>query len=153
MIIRRMGGWPAVEWRSSFEEMERLRKQMDRITSAFYGGPESRAMPSGVYPAINLTEEKGNYFVRAELPGVKAQDIDIQATGRNLSISGERKIPSEGENARYHRREREAGRFARAITLPRDITAEKIEAKLLNGILTVTLPKSEAARPRQITIK
>lgn len=153
MIIRRMTDWPAMGWGSSFAEMDRLRRQMDRIAGAFFGDQESRLMPSGVFPAINLTEGKDNYYVRAELPGIKPQDVDIQATGRNLSISGERRIPSEGENARYHRREREAGKFSRVVSLPDEINADKIDAQLLNGILSVTIAKAEAVKPKQITVK
>lgn len=110
-------------------------------------------MPSGVFPAINLTENKDHYYVRAELPGMKSQEIDIQVAGRNLSISGERQIQSEGENARYHRREREAGKFSRIISLPDEINADKIDAHLLNGVLTVTVAKAEAVKPKQITVK
>ena len=94
MIIRRMTEWPAMDWRSSFAEMERLKRQMDRISGAFFGERDSRSVPSGVFPAINLTENADNYYIRAELPGIKAEDIDIQVAGRNLSISGGRQIQS-----------------------------------------------------------
>jgi HSP20 family protein len=102
---------------------------------------------------INLTEDKDSCFIRAELPGVKADELDIQATGNNIAISGERKIASETENARYHRREREAGTFSRMIGLPGDIDADRVEAKLENGILTVVIPKAEAAKPKQISVR
>jgi HSP20 family protein len=105
-----------------------------------------------VFPAINLTEDADNFYVRAELPGIKAEALDIQAVGRNLTISGERTIASEGENVRYHRREREAGKFSRIIGLPRDINPEKVDAKLVNGLLTVSIAKADAAKPKQITI-
>jgi HSP20 family protein len=133
--------------------MERLKRQMDRISSAFFGEREFRPAPSGVFPAINLTENQDNYYVRAELPGMKSEEVDIQIIGRNLSISGERRIRSEGENVRYHRREREAGKFSRVIALPDEINGEKINAQLLNGILTVTIAKAEVVKPKQITVK
>jgi HSP20 family protein len=107
---------------------------------------------AGVFPLINLTEDKDKYYVRAELPGVKGDELDIQVTGKNLAISGERKIAAEGEGARYHRREREAGTFSRMIGLPGEVDADNVEANLENGVLSITVPKAEIAKPRQITI-
>jgi HSP20 family protein len=107
---------------------------------------------AGVYPLINLTEDKDNYYVRAEMPGLKADELSISVTANNLSISGERKIASEGENVRYHRREREAGTFSRILGLPGEVDADKVEANHVNGILTVVIPKAETAKPKQITV-
>jgi HSP20 family protein len=107
---------------------------------------------SGVFPSINITENKDNYFVRAELPGLKAEELDIQVDARTLSISGELTIASEGQNVRYHRRGRDAGKFSRSISLPGDIDSEHVEAKMENGLLTIRIPKSEATKPRQITV-
>ncbi|MCG6536710.1 MAG: Hsp20/alpha crystallin family protein [Syntrophales bacterium LBB04] len=102
---------------------------------------------------MNVTEDKDRYYIRAELPGIKADELDISVTADTLSISGERKFPPEDENAKYHRREREAGRFSRIFTLPGQVNTEKVEAKCSEGILTVFLPKAEAAKPKQITVK
>jgi HSP20 family protein len=79
--------------------------------------------------------------------------LDISVTGDTLSLSGERKIPAEDENAQYHRREREAGKFSRVVTLPSQVDTGKVDARCEDGILTVILAKAEAAKPRQITIK
>ncbi len=152
MIIRRLSGWPGSDWRSSFDEVERMRRQMDRLsevlTGRLSGEPEA-----GVFPLTNLTEDSDNYYVRAELPGVKADDLNISVTGNSLSITGERKIPPEDENAKYHRSEREAGKFSRMMNLPGQIDTARVEAGTADGILTVVLPKSESAKPKQITIK
>ena len=113
----------------------------------------SWVLGAGVFPLINLTEDKDNYYVRAEMPGLKADDISISVANNNLSISGERKIASEGENVRYHRREREAGTFNRIVALPGDVDADKVEANHVNGVLTVVIPKAEAAKPKQITVR
>jgi HSP20 family protein len=102
---------------------------------------------------INLTEDKDAYYIRAELPGVKSDELDIQATGNTVSLSGERKIPEENNGAKYHRREREAGKFSRMVSLSTEIDPAKVDASLTNGILKVVLPKSELAKPRQITVK
>jgi HSP20 family protein len=108
---------------------------------------------AGVFPLVNLTEDKHNYYVRAELPGVKSEDLDIQATGMTVSLAGERKIPAENNGAKYHRRERDSGKFSRMISLSTEIDPDKVEASLVNGIMTITLPKSEKAKPKQITVK
>jgi HSP20 family protein len=122
------------------------------MTSEGAGLPP-RQPARGVFPLLNLTEDKDNYYLRAELPGVKTDELNIEATGNNLSITGERKIAAEDQSARFHRRERDAGRFSRAVTLPGHIDHDKISASMANGMLTVTIPKAESAKPRQIQIK
>jgi HSP20 family protein len=122
---------------------------MDRLLEGLTSqGPRS----AGVFPLVNLTESKDNFYLRAELPGIGSGELDIQATANSVSISGERKIPAEKE-ARYHRRERESGRFSRVVSLPHEINPDQVEAGLVNGVLTVTLPKAEVAKPRQISVK
>lgn len=151
MIYRRLFGMPGWGSRTPYDELDRIRRQFDRMLE---GWPAAglRAARAGVFPPVNLTENRERYFVRAELPGLMAEDLDIQATGNTLSISGERKIPAEQGEVRYHRREREAGRFSRMIAMPGEINPEKIEAKLANGILTVVVGKAEKAKPRQVTV-
>lgn len=152
MIYRRLFGIPTWNVRSPFHELERMRQQMDNLLNRV----SESGLPSlhaGVFPAINLTEDKDTYIIRAELPGISAEDLDIQATGNNLSISGERRIEAERENVRYHRREREAGKFSRAVTLPGDVDANGVSASLVNGILKISVPKAEKAKPKQIKIK
>ena len=151
MIYRRLFNVPTWRFRSPVEELYRLRQQMEQML-------ESAAVPhqreaAGVLPLINLTESKDNYYVRAELPGVKGDELDIQVTANNLAISGERKIAAEEEGARYHRREREAGTFSRMIGLPDEVDTDKVDAKLENGILNVVISKAEIAKPKQITVK
>lgn len=153
MFARRLTNWPGFGWENPFSEMERMRRQIGALSEMMLReGPLRRMGTTGVFPPINLTENNESYFVRAELPGMKSEELDIQVTGKGVTISGERKIPSEGEGVRYHRREREAGRFSRIIGLPGDIDAEKVDAKMVNGMLTITIPKCETAKPRQITV-
>jgi len=148
MIYRRFFNVPTWRVRSPWDELHRMRQQLEQM---FDDAPYQRAS-AGVFPLINLTEDKDNYYVRAELPGVKGEEIDIQVTGKNLAISGERRIVAEKENARYHRREREAGTFSRMIGLPGEIDADKVEANLENGILTIVVAKAEIAKPKQISV-
>ncbi|MFO7708619.1 MAG: Hsp20/alpha crystallin family protein [Desulfobacterales bacterium] len=151
MIYRRFFGLPGFENRNPFSEIENMRRQVERLYQGFMS-PYTRPA-AGVFPLINLTESKDEYTLRAELPGVNSEDLDIQATANTLSLTGERKIPDEKDGARYHRRERESGRFSRVITLPGEINPDKVEAGLVNGVLTVVVPKAEASKPRQITVR
>ena len=152
MIYRRLFGVPTFGARSPFQELDNMRRQFDRVMNLWSGAPQ-RSMGAGVFPLVNVTEDSGKYYLRAELPGVKDDALDIQATSKTLTISGERLISNEGRAAaRYHRREREAGRFSRVLAMPGEIDADRIEAKLENGILTVMIPKAEAAKPRQIKV-
>ena len=151
MIFRRIN-YPSYNLRSTFEDLERMRNDFVRLVDQATGR-SSRATTAGVFPLVNVTQDKDSYFVRAELPGLKAEELNIAVTGNNLTISGERKIPSEGDNVRYHRRERESGSFNRIIALPGDVEVDSVEAGLVDGVLTVTVPKAEVAKPKQITVK
>ena len=148
MIYRRFFNFPTYRIRSPWEELHQMRQQLDRM---FDDSPQQRAS-AGVFPLLNLTEDKNNYYVRAELPGVNGDELDIQVTGKNLAISGERKIAAVEEGARYHRREREAGTFSRMIGLPGEVDTDKVEANLENGILSIVVSKAEIAKPKQITV-
>lgn len=152
MILRRIPDWPRLDWSDPFEELDRMRRQMDRLFEGL-AGRLFREPVAGVFPLVNVTEGNDDYYVRAELPGVGADDLEISVTGSSLSIAGERKIRAEDEQAKYHRREREAGKFSRVISLPGPIDTSKVEARCVDGVLTVVLPKSEAAKPKQISIK
>ena len=152
MIFRRVSNWPAWNYRNQWEEMESLRKQIGALIEGSSGKLFSEPS-AGVFPLMNVTEDNDNYYVRAELPGIKAGELEISVTGDSLTISGERKIPEEQENAKYHRRERESGKFNRIVGLPSQVDTNKVEAGATDGILKVILPKSEAAKPKQITVK
>jgi HSP20 family protein len=147
MIYRRFFNVPTYRIRSPWEELHRMRQQLDQM----FDDTPSQRPSAGVFPLINLTEDKDNYYVRAELPGVKGDELDIQVTGNNLAISGERKIAAQ-EDARYHRREREAGKFSRIIALPGEVDTDKVEASLENGILSIVVSKAEIAKPKQISV-
>jgi len=152
MLIRRLFDNP-VSYRNPFAELDRMRREMDVLSgNLFRTGPQN-VFSAGVFPAINLTEDKDFYYIRAELPGLKPDELDIQATGKSITITGERKIAAENNGAQYHRREREAGRFSRIIELPGEINSEKVDAGLSNGVLTIKISKAEVAKPRQINIK
>jgi HSP20 family protein len=129
--------------------MQRLLDTFNEQRPAVPAGPAG----AGVYPAINITEDNDAYYVSAELPGVKSADMDLNVTANQLTLAGERRISEEAADARYHRREREAGRFSRAVSLPGDIDPDGVKARLVDGVLSVTIPKAEKAKPRQIDVR
>ena len=151
MLYRTSFGVPAWRLRSPFGDLERMRTQLDSLFNAI-GGESGAAIGAGVFPAVNITETTDNYFVRAELPGIKNDDLQLDIKERTLTIAGERKIEKELGEAKYHRREREAGKFSRAIALPGEVDTGNVDASLAEGMLTVRIAKSEKAKPRQIAI-
>jgi HSP20 family protein len=152
MIIRRLSGWPSERFQSPFEELDRMRRRMERLSENLTEGL-LREPSAGVFPLINVTEDDDTFYVRAELPGVTPDELDISVTGDTLTIKGERKIPVEDEKSIYHRREREAGSFSRVINLPTQIDTGKVEARSADGVLTLIMSKAESTKPKQIRIK
>ncbi|MBI9074626.1 MAG: Hsp20/alpha crystallin family protein [Desulfatibacillum sp.] len=131
-------------------ELERMQRTLDYLSK----GPEANLgdVPSaGVFPLTNVSQDKDSFFVYAELPGMEPKDINISITGRTLTLSGERSIVQE-EGASYHRQERKGGKFNRTITLKTDVDVAEVGANFVNGVLIITLPKAEEAKPRQIPI-
>jgi HSP20 family protein len=112
----------------------------------------SSQLLSGWTPAFDVYEDKDNVYVRAELPGMKKEDIELSLHNGSLSISGERKGEENLKEAEVYRSERFFGRFQRTITLPTPVAAEKIKAHYKDGILNVTLPKAEEAKPKHINV-
>jgi HSP20 family protein len=124
---------------------------MERLFDTLSGSAGVRR--SGVFPAINVSEDAEALYVRAELPGMAADDLEITMENETLTISGERKMPAESKEVSYHRREREWGTFSRSFTLNTRVDADKVLARHKDGVLTITLPKAAEARPRQIAIQ
>ena len=107
---------------------------------------------TGWAPALDVQEDKNNYTVRVEVPGLKREDIDVSLQDDALVISGERKSEKVEEGVEVHRQERFYGRFQRALTLPERVAADKVKADYKDGVLTVTLPKTEEAKPKKIDV-
>jgi HSP20 family protein len=103
-------------------------------------------------PALDVHEDKDQFTVNLELPGLKREDINVHLEDGTLVISGERKAETVAEGTEVHRRERYYGKFSRALTLPTAVTPDKVKASYKDGILTVTLPKAEEAKPKQIDV-
>lgn len=106
----------------------------------------------GVFPAVNVFQDKDGYVVRVEVPGVPPDKISIENHGQTLTVSGAREMnPVEG--ASYHRRERDAGKFSRSLTLPNNLDLSAAQAHYKHGVLTIRVPLKEAAKPRQIEVQ
>ena len=148
----RLFGFPGASMFDAFSRLDRMSREMDRLSRALFGDRSRHLSRQSVFPAVNITEDRDKYYVRAELSGIQVDDVRIEATGRNLTIAGERKIADEDDRTKYHRRERQAGNFSRIVALPGEFDADRIEARLVDGLLTVVLPKPEAAKPRLITV-
>lgn len=125
-------------------DWNRLRDEMER---AFSGGDGSMA-----HPAINLWEDDDNLFVETEVPGLELGDLEIFVNGGDqLTIQGERKQPN-GKIGSWHRQECSYGKFSRMVRLPSDVDADRVAAEFVDGVLSLTLPKKEEARPRRIEV-
>ncbi|MCD6475445.1 MAG: Hsp20/alpha crystallin family protein [Anaerolineaceae bacterium] len=135
---------------STNDEFDRMRSEMDKIFR-LVSSPSLHA-PAG-YPAVNTWADKDKIIVNAELPGVQETDIDISIEGDTLTISGERKPLDLQEGAVYHRQERGSGKFTRVLKMPYQVDPEKVDALLKNGVLEVKLERSEADKPRLISVK
>lgn len=106
---------------------------------------------AGTFPPVNVREDRDQLYVEAELPGLNQDDLEVLVEGDQLTLRGERKPAA--DEGRWHRQERGFGRFQRTFTLPVAVDADKVEARLEHGVLFLTLPKSEAAKPRKIAVK
>jgi HSP20 family protein len=140
---------------SPFRHLSLLRHEIDRLFDSPLNAlsSDSQQFLSGWAPAVDLHEERDHLVLRAELPGMKKEDIDISLHGDVLTLSGERKEEKEYEKAETYRSERFLGKFQRIFTLPVAVDANKVQASYRDGILTVHLPKSEEAKPKQIDVK
>jgi HSP20 family protein len=150
MLVRR--NWPSrPAFDDTFADLEQLRREMHR----WFDNPSrgEGSVGAGVFPPMNVTQDADNFYVRAEVPGIDASQLSISAVKNRVSIAGRREIPNEHERVSYHRKERPEGSFNRTLTLPTELDVERIDARYTDGILTLQLPKAEAAKPRLISVK
>jgi HSP20 family protein len=136
--------------------VNRLRQEMDRVVNEVFAPMANEVnawfQPGTGGPRLNVWEENDTFYAEAEVPGLRQEDIDVSVIGKQLTIKGKRESAPENKETVFHRRERVVGEFVRAVTLPAEIDAEKVSATLNGGVLTVTLPKAEAAKPRKINV-
>jgi HSP20 family protein len=137
-----------------FRELSTLRDEMDRLWEHFFGElPTLEPVRREWAPSLDVSETKNNIVVKAEVPGLEPKDIDISLTGGVLTIKGEKKQEKEEKDENYHRIERSYGTFTRSVRVPQEVQSDKIEATYKDGVLKITLPKSEEAKKKEIKIK
>jgi HSP20 family protein len=136
-----------------------FRSDVDRLFDEFFGRGNSGtglakagANQSVWAPAVDVSEDADNFVVHAELPGLKPADIDIELESNVLTLKGQRSFERKGEQQNYHFVERSYGSFYRSFTLPRNVDPNGIQASFEDGVLTISIPKAEAAKPRKVQI-
>lgn len=154
MTRREEGFW------SPLQQLNQLRNEIDRLFGSPLSPLEGMLEPAttslfeGWSPSLDLYEEKEKFIVRAELPGMKKEDIEVTASGDTITISGEKKHEEEVKEGKdNYRSERFFGRFQRSITLPAAVDVSKIEAHYKDGVLSLAVPKAEEAKRKQIEVK
>ena len=136
-------------------EIQTMRSLMDRFfDEPFLNASQLWSQRGENFPLpLDLLEEEGQYVVKASLPGINPEDVEITLSDNILTIKGESKGESENNQSNYHVRERHFGSFMRQITLPMPVNSEQVEATHENGVLTLHLPKSEAVKPKRISVR
>ena len=133
------------------QRMERLFDEM--VGRGLWRTSEERPLRGSWVPAVNILERQDAMLITADLPGLKAEDVEVTVEDGTLSIRGERKLEETSEGESYHRVERLYGVFERTFTLPNSVDVERIEARFSNGEMALTLPKREESKPRSVKIK
>jgi len=141
-----------IRWEPA-REMMTLREAMDRLFNDAFTRPLSLDGGNWSVPAVDMYQTNDEIVVRAALPGVKADEVQINVTGEMLTIKGEIRQKEEVKEKAYHLREQRWGMFERSAALPTQVVADKAKADFENGVLTITLPKAEEVKPKSITIK
>jgi HSP20 family protein len=151
MLVRRV--WPSrPSFDNPFTDFDQVRREMLRLLETVAGDSFGEG-GAGVFPPVNLTQDDENFYLRAEVPGISPNELSISAVRNRVSLAGTRSLQREHERVSYHRKERVEGSFNRTVTLPSEVDTQRVDARYADGILTLTLPKAEEAKPRQITVR
>ena len=142
-----------IPYRRERNSLTKLHGEMDDLFDSFFRGLDKPLGTYKAWPSIDVAEEENSIVVRAEVPGCKAEDIEISAYDNTLTISGEKKHSEEKKDKSYYHVESTYGSFRREVTLPTDIDASNIEAVCKDGVLNITLPKAEKTKAVKITVK
>jgi HSP20 family protein len=139
-----------VRW-EPVREISSIQSEVNRLFNTFFDTPVTASERRWI-PAMDLVESEDHFVLRADLPGLMQDDVDVELEDRVLTVSGERKAEHEERNEGYHRVERAYGRFSRSLTLPEGVDAEAVEAHFENGVLEVRIPKPEQRKPQRVAI-
>jgi HSP20 family protein len=150
MIVRQLNPWTP-GWTVSNPAFTQMRREMESLMDRLTGAAGDGQM-GGVFPPVNVAEDGDHYYVRALVPGLDPTQLDVSVVNQTVTISGTRAAAAE-EGASVHRKERPEGSFSRSVTLPALFEGGGVEAQYADGILTLTLPKPETAKPRRVTVQ
>jgi HSP20 family protein len=137
-----------IPWRDPVKSLEAFRREMDRLFDKFF-----EVMPFSdqeFVPSVDISETDQDIIVQAEIPGINPKDLDISLNGRLLTIKGEKKSEHEEKKENYHKIERKYGAFSRTLELPADVDPDKVEAVYKDGVLKITLPKTESGKKIEV---
>lgn len=138
-------------WRS--DPFTALREEMSDLRHRLMGDEVEGWFSGALAPSVDLSETENTIEVRMDIPGVKPKDIDIQMSGNVLTVTGERQEEKEEKGRTFHRVERQCGTFSRSLTLPTAVNEGEVAAEYKDGVLAITLPKSEEAKPHKVKVK
>ena len=144
-----------VKW-DPFRDIITLRERMDRMfedSLSRFRMPEEATMPTFWSPSVDIYETDENIVLKAELPGVDKKEVSVEVKDSTLILKGERKREKEVKEENYHRVERSFGTFMRSFSLPVSVKQDQVKAKFRDGVLEVTLPKAEEAKPKQVKVE
>jgi HSP20 family protein len=139
-----------IRWEPT-RELQSIQQEMNRLFGSVFNGQEDVRVSRWI-PAMDLVEEKDQYVLRADLPGISESDVKIELEDNVLTLSGERRSEHESRGEGYYRVERASGRFARSLTLPEGVDAQRIAARFDKGVLEVRIPKPEERKPHRVAI-
>jgi len=148
-------------WWNTIQELELLRREMDDLFHVLDEGwldmpsLEYSFLPgvsAQTYPLVNIAEDKENVYVEALAPGIDPETLEVSVLNNTVKIAGEKSAVKDVKPEAFHRNERGAGRFIRTLSLPVEVNADKVKAEYKDGVLLLTLPKAESAKPKQIAI-
>jgi HSP20 family protein len=150
MIVRQVGPW-TLGWPAPATAFAQMRREMESLMERLNGVAGDGSM-AGVFPPMNVSEDRDHYYVRALIPGIDPAQLDVSVVNQTLAVSGARQSPKE-EGVSYHRKEQAEGAFSRSVTLPASFDGTRVGAKYVDGVLTLTLPKPQAAKPRRVMVE
>jgi HSP20 family protein len=136
-----------------FRELFDLQRDINQLFDASFSAPREDVALKAWTPAVDVYEDESSYLIKLELPEVNREDVKVNLNENTLSISGERRVENEQKRENYHRVERSYGQFYRSFTLPPNVDTGAINAQFKDGMLRLTLPKREEAKPKQIEVK
>jgi HSP20 family protein len=150
MIVRQLSPW-SLGGNTPTDAFAQVRREMESLMERL-NGVTADGSTAGVFPPMNVSEDPDHYYVRALIPGVDSTHLSVSVVHQTITVSGTRRS-SEEEGASYHRKERAEGTFSRSVTLPTPFDSARVDAKCVDGVLTLTLPKPESAKPRRLTVQ